>query len=233
MNPRTRAVLSALGVPVWTARQRAVRQITPAPLWRDVVEQDNQPIQPVSRFETREQVVQTQLGNVRIHHGSPPNIVIHLPQSTPISSQPPTPTEATVSVVKPVIAEAMAIRFAVEVLVLPSWLLVVSSQQLEDIACRQLWEQLQTVFAKQPVEWFWPLAEGVRWQTAPYAAVALQGLLARLHPQARVGLMGELPDQVLPDRVERLPSLSRLIEQPLHKRMLWQLLHTEVTASLR
>jgi len=60
----------------------------------------------------------------------------------------------------------------------------------------------------------------------------LQGLLMRLHPQARVGLMGELPDHVLPDRVERLPSLSSLIEQPLRKRTLWQLLHTELTASL-
>jgi hypothetical protein len=231
MNPRTRAVLSALGVPVWAARQGVVRQSPLVPLWRDVVEQVNQPIQPVSRLEGREQVIQTQLGHVPTSHTLPSSAAVQPPPSISSSRQTPA-TEAKAPLAKPVAAEATAIRFAVEVLVLPSWLLMVPSQQLEDTVCRQLWEQLQTVFAKQPVEWFWPLAEGVRWQTAPYAAVALQGLLMRLHPQARVGLMGELPDHVLPDRVERLPSLSSLIEQPLRKRTLWQLLHTELTASL-
>lgn len=232
MNPRTRAVLSVLGVPVWAARHTRVQTISPSPVWQDQVKYSpSVSSEPVSRLEPREQVTQAVLP-----HPSPstshtvPHVVIQPPPVAKLPPQTP-PSRPQTPHTKPVVAEATAIRFAVEVLVLRSWLLVVPSQQLEDVACRQLWEQIQTVFAQQPVDWFWPLAEGIRWQTAPYAAVALQGFFTRLHPQARVGLMGELPDQVLPDRVERLPSLSSLIEQPLHKRTLWQLLKSEIKTS--
>ena len=225
MNPRTRAVLAVLGVPVWAARQHAVRQVTPTPIWRDVTEEVVPRSEALVRLGTHEKVVQVSVPN---RHAPPPSVV----QARPIPITPQhRAVEAKAPIVQPVAVEATAVRFAVEVLVLQSWLLVVPSQQLADNACRQLWEQIQLVFAKQPVEWFWPLAEGARWQTAPYAAVALQGFFARLAPQARVGLMGELPDQALPERVERLPSLQQLIEQPLQKRTLWQLLQAELIAS--
>lgn len=228
MNPRTRAVLSALGVPVWAARQRVVQTITPNPVWRDQTEHiEIKPTAPPGPQQPR----RGQGGHLAL--GQQPTITKAPPAPIPVVV-PQTPSLPQQQGVKPSAVESSAsvIRFAVEALLLKSWILVVPAQQLEDTACRQLWEQLQVVFASTPVAWSWPLAEGVRWQTAPYAAVALQGLFARLQPHARVGLMGELPDQVLPDRVERLPSLVNLIEQPLHKRTLWQLLQTELTASL-
>ena len=36
--------------------------------------------------------------------------------------------------------------------------------------------------------------------------------------------MGDLPDQVCPDRIERLPSLPELLADPAQKRRLWLLL---------
>lgn len=227
MTPHARAVLSALNIPVWGTRQAIAPTIAPVAVWRD---QPPSASKIVATLDTAPIAAKAQPSIAPVASITPPPAP---PQPIPLTRL-PVPHEAQPRVDRAPI-EAIAaqdlLRFGVEVLQLRSWLLLVPTQSLEDHACRQLWEQLHGVLAGTRVEWFWPLAEGARWQHAPYAAVALQGLLARLHPHARVGLMGELPDQVLPDRVERLPSLAELIEQPLHKRTLWQLLRAELTPS--
>lgn len=226
MTPHARAVLSALNIPVWGARQAIAQTIAPVAVWRD------QPPPTPERVATPKAAPAI----VKVQPAIEPAAIVTPPappQHMPLTRLPVAPEAHPLVDRAPMeaVAPQDLLRFGVEVLQLRSWLLLVPTQALEDHACRQLWEQLHGVFAGTRVEWFWPLAEGARWQHAPYAAVALQGLLACLHPHARVGLMGELPDQVLPDRVERLPSLAALIAQPLHKRTLWQLLRAEITTS--
>ena len=55
---------------------------------------------------------------------------------------------------------------------------------------------------------------------------ALNGFLFRLGLDKRVGLMSELPDNICPDRLERLPHLTELLAEPLKKRTLWHLLNS-------
>ena len=103
-------------------------------------------------------------------------------------------------------------------------------QALQDEVCQRLWGNIVQAMnlsaeSSAPAESFvWPLAEGARWQRMEGASAALAGFLYRLGKTQRVGLMGDLPDQACPDRIERLPSLPELLANPLQKRSLWLLL---------
>jgi hypothetical protein len=96
-----------------------------------------------------------------------------------------------------------------------------------------LWKNIsQSLIFKQDSQevcrFDWPLAEGVRWHQNSGAQAALMGFLTRFGSERRLGLMGELPDAIIPDRLERLPSLEELLSEPLKKRSLWRLLSGKI-----
>ncbi|RYY79432.1 MAG: hypothetical protein EOO69_06620 [Moraxellaceae bacterium] len=108
------------------------------------------------------------------------------------------------------------------------WIVLVNEADLQNPQLNSLWKNILLAFRQPEVNHFsWPLSEGQRWQRMTGSKAALNGLLFRLGLDKRVGLMSELADEVCPDRIERLPHLSELIEQPLKKRLLWQLLNNQ------
>jgi hypothetical protein len=123
------------------------------------------------------------------------------------------------------------LRFSLEARVIGEWVVLVSVQALSHPDRRALWQNLILAFSaessaasNEASRLDWPLAEGSRWQHNVGAQAALLGFLTRFGGARRVGLMGELPDNVLPEHVERLPSLDEMLQEPLKKRSLWRLL---------
>ena len=105
------------------------------------------------------------------------------------------------------------------------WIVLVNEADLQNSQLNTLWKNILMAFRQPELSHFsWPLSEGQRWQRMTGSKAALNGFLFRLGLDKRVGLMSELADEVCPDRIERLPHLSELIEVPLKKRLLWQLL---------
>ena len=105
------------------------------------------------------------------------------------------------------------------------WIVLVNEADLQNTQLSTLWKNILLAFRQPELSHFsWPLSEGQRWQRMTGSKAALNGFLFRLGLDKRVGLMSELAVEVCPDRIERLPHLSELIEAPLKKRLLWQLL---------
>lgn len=241
MQPRTRAVLAALNIPVWMGRGTAVQRARVS-VWRDDAPSKNpnglaestetKPFEThsnravlaerveVQRF-TDAQSVKTEPRQAfqPIVLPSPTRLVE--PVAVKPAQNPPTETQTAVEPL---------IRFSVQARLIGDWIVLVPEQALQDEACQRLWGNIVQAMTLQaaspaPAETFvWPLAEGARWQRMDGASAALAGFLYRLGKTQRVGLMGDLPDQACPDRIERLPSLPELLANPLQKRSLWLLL---------
>jgi len=244
VQPRTRAVLAALNIPVWMGRGAAVQRARVS-VWRDDAPSTDQKLLAesveVSRIEAQP-----------VHAKSDRAVLAERVEVQPFADAQPVKTEPRQALqpmappsqlTKPVIAKPAAailtepqtaikplIRFSVQARLIGDWIVLVPEQALQDEACQRLWGNIVQATTLQatstaPAETFvWPLAEGARWQRMEGASAALAGFLYRLGKTQRVGLMGELPDQVCPDRIERLPSLPELLANPLQKRSLWLLL---------
>lgn len=125
------------------------------------------------------------------------------------------------------LAAAPRLNFRLQACEINQWVVLVNETDLQQPELRQLWHNILLAFKQPPVVHFsWPLSDGQRWQQAGGAKAALNGFLFRMGLDKRVGLMSELDDALCPDRLERLPHLSELLQQPLKKRLLWQLLKT-------
>lgn len=243
MQPRTRAVLAALNIPVWMGRG-AVVQRARVSVWRDDAPSTDQKLLAES--------VEASLIEAKSNHAVLAERVEVQPfaDAKPVKTEPrqafqpivlPSPTRWTEPVAaKPAQAPPAElqtaveplIRFSVQARLIGDWIVLVPEQALQDEACQRLWGNIVQAMTLQatstaPAESFvWPLAEGARWQRMEGASAALAGFLYRLGKTQRVGLMGDLPDQACPDRIERLPSLPELLANPLQKRSLWLLLRS-------
>lgn len=123
---------------------------------------------------------------------------------------------------------APRLNFRLQACEINQWVVLVNETDLQQPELRKLWHNILLAFKQPPVVHFsWPLSDGQRWQQAGGAKAALNGFLFRMGLDKRVGLMSELDDALCPDRLERLPHLSELLQQPLKKRLLWQLLKTQ------
>lgn len=244
MQPRTRAVLAALNIPVWMGRGAAVQRARVS-VWRDDTPSTDQnvlselteakPVETQSNSAVLAERVEVQpVPDARRLNAEPIEVRRPEPRQAfqPIApvSKPPLAEPVEVQPTKPQTAVEPLIRFSVQARLIGDWIVLVPEQALQDEACQRLWGnivQAMNLYAdlSTPAESFvWPLAEGARWQRMEGASAALAGFLYRLGKTQRVGLMGELPDQVCPDRIERLPSLPELLANPLQKRSLWLLL---------
>lgn len=249
MPARARALLAALGVPVWGARGAAVTRVPVRAVWQGaeprLTPDDIRTDQPVLEQSVLDQASVNQARAAVISGKAVANAAVPLPNG--FDHPPPVaPTDVQRPVSQPFAARAVAdaltvdhpattssleqdsntrLRFAVQARVIGQWIVCVPEDALMDEQARRLWDNIGIAMQAQTVQHFaWPLAEGPRWQRMDGAAAALAGFLFRLSPLARVGLMGHLPDTACPDRIERLPALSELLADPLQKRTLWQLL---------
>lgn len=236
MQPRTRAVLAALNIPVWMGRGAAVQRARVS-VWRDEA--------PLTDQNPPAELTETKLVEAKANRAVLAERVEAQPlaEAQPVKAEPrqafqPIVPMPKIRLAEPAQANATEVQAAVEPLLrfsvqarrVGDWIVLVPEQVLQDQSCQRLWNNiLQALSLNLPqvaaAETFvWPLAEGARWQRMDGASAAFAGFLHRLGKTQRVGLMGDLPDQVCPDRIERLPSLPELLANPLQKRSLWLLL---------
>ncbi len=158
-----------------------------------------------------------------------------LPKDQPIQDKPTRQPFAQTIASSEMVHVEQVLRFSLEARIIGEWVVLVSVQALNHPDRRTLWQNINQAFqsaetsnATEAYRLDWPLAEGARWQHNVGAQAALMGFLTRFGTERRVGVMGELPDSITPEHLERLPSLDELLHEPLKKRSLWRLLSGQI-----
>lgn len=241
---RTRAVLAALGIPLWAARREPIQTIPAVSVWSRQEEQsiytESDVVQPIVNSTVNLSIEENSSSSSLIvnepktihpqvdviSNQKTAELIINKPQLDikPIRQ----PFEQTI-VASETVHVVQVLRFSLEARVIGHWVVLVSVQALNHPDRNALWKNLNQALVSgdnvnESGRLDWPLAEGVRWQHNDGAQAALMGFLSRFGSERRIGLMGELPDTVIPERLERLPSLDELLQEPLKKRTLWRLL---------
>lgn len=246
---RTRAILAALGIPLWGARSQPSQSVPEVSLWGRAAEPvesaapvavdvaSHVPVESPAPVAVPSAPAAQTLTALRTSlAGSEPVAVIEAKVKAPIQPQvgmdKPNrqPFAQTIAATETVHVEQV-LRFSLEARVIGEWVVLISVQALSHPDRRALWQSLIQAFSagaaatsNEVSRLDWPLADGARWQHNVGAQAALLGFLTRFGRDRRIGLMGELPDTVLPEHLERLPSLDELLQEPLKKRTLWRLL---------
>jgi hypothetical protein len=220
---RTRAILGALGIPLWGTRGASPQAVGVVPIWGRRDDHDD-------HIEHAQDQVPDAKSAVRAivdpENDQPQPLADVVAQ--PIERMTRLPFTDVIATSESAHVEHV-IRFSLEARVIGQWVVLVSVQALNHPDRNALWKNISAspIFKQDSQEvcrFDWPLAEGVRWQQNIGAQAALIGFLTRFGTERRIGLMGELPDAIIPDRLERLPSLDELLQEPLKKRSLWRLL---------
>ncbi len=250
---RTRAILSALGIPLWGARSQSPQSVPVVSLWGRGSDTD-QHVEPVSATPTTPSramsvpIAASAVTTTATTTDSAQTLTAlrhSLAGTEPVATIPAavkiTPTGVVEKSTRQPFAHTIVatetvhveqvLRFSLEARVIGEWVVLISVQALSHPDRRALWQNLIQAFSAGAASTNndvsrldWPLAEGARWQHNVGAQAALLGFLTRFGGARRIGLMGELPDTVLPEHVERLPSLDEMLQEPLKKRSLWRLL---------
>jgi hypothetical protein len=239
---RTRATLAALGIPLWGAREELPQTVPVISIWgKHEDDLDNHILNQILPLQQKVDV-ETTLNKIEIKHLVERSISQPLDVSIPIESKSPIKPRAELQSVEKstrlpfaqtiatneAIHVEQVIRFSLEARVIGGWVVLVSVQALNHPDRNALWKNISQALifrqdSQEVCRFDWPLAEGARWQQNAGAQTALMGFLTRFGSERRMGLMGELPDAIIPDRLERLPSLDELLSEPLKKRSLWRL----------
>lgn len=239
-NARQRSILAGMGISLWIPKLARTCAITPAlsTIWRDQAATGQQPVTAVAVTSILSSPVSAE--SIQAQAIAVPVVATVQPvlQAQPLPDNPPvirqqspsiSPAPDTMSLAEQEeVPVQSSLRFSVQAVELPHWILLIDEQSLQHAAAKQLWANICAAFANpEPVRFNWPLADGMRWQHPQGAKAALNGFLFRMGMDKRIGLMGQLQDDIAPDRIERLPTLQELLEQPLKKRSLWSLLRQQ------
>lgn len=236
-DARQRAILTALGIRQWVPRA-IVTTVAPASnsqLWRQLNDEpdeaatvalhvnpliqksDSKPVQPETTAVSSRVAAQPDHHQIQSAQAGQAVVESTFQDIEDVELEPAVGT-----------ATASIQNFRLQACEINQWIVLVNEADLQNPQLNTLWKNILLAFRKPEVNHFsWPLSEGQRWQRMTGSQAALNGFLFRLGLDKRVGLMSELADEVCPDRIERLPHLSELIEQPLKKRLLWQLLKAQ------
>ena len=241
---RTRATLAALGIPLWGVREELPLSVPVMSIWgKHENDLDNHISNQILPLQQKVEIVATSLNKTEIKHLVERSISPPLDFSIPIEAKSQIKPRAELQSVEKstrlpfaqtiatneAIHVEQVIRFSLEARVIGEWVVLVSVQALNHPDRNALWKNISQALifrqdSQEVCRFDWPLAEGARWQQNAGAQTALMGFLTRFGSERRMGLMGELPDAIIPDRLERLPSLDELLNEPLKKRSLWRLL---------
>lgn len=254
-NARQHAILTALGIRQWVPRAIATTATPSVPLWRHASDEldntnnsdchaleknDNlaRDHEPANQIDQPKVTLNIEVDHQHYHHDPlqpeqlqpeqvakpSPDLVKPLPKPDVIQN---VEHDADVFELEATAASTLY-SFRLHACEINQWIVLVNEADLQNPQLNTLWKNILLAFRQPEVNHFsWPLSEGQRWQRMTGSKAALNGLLFRLGLDKRVGLMSELADEVCPDHIERLPHLSELIEQPLKKRLLWQLLNNQ------
>lgn len=128
--------------------------------------------------------------------------------------------------------------FALQGLRYQQWLLLCDVEVLKQPEQAALWQSMQRGLNSQVLQLNFPLVEGMN--KLSLARAALQGFLTKVansnqaNPQPshiisydnlNIGLLSSLSDELLLDEMQRLPYLAEMLENPLRKKQLWQIIH--------
>ena len=235
---RTRAVLAALSIPIWVARREPVQSIAAVSVWNrqaELVDDQYKVAQPIVNSPVESTIMESSPSTLVSNEAEKirPQIDLNSNKLSLLNKTVRQPFEQTI-VASETVHVVQVLRFSLEARVIGNWIVLVSVQALNHPDRNALWKNLNQALvsdnrAHDGSRLDWPLAEGAKWQHNDGAQAALMGFLSRFGTDRRIGLMGELPDSVIPERLERLPSLDELLQEPLKKRTLWKLL----TGSIR
>lgn len=252
INARQRALLNAIGIPLWVPKASITSKVkhgAPAEhtIWRssndEQVAASATTLSAVSKTALSEPVEpsvdQVNLNTHVIADVDTPEKMAfadaHVVVEVVENKAPQTVIDSIKHDVEPsqfVLSEKplSSLPFRIQACEINQWVLLVNEEDLKNAQRAQLWQNIRNAFQKNTADpilihqFAWPLAEGLRWQSATGAKSALAGFLFKMGLDKRIGLMSELTDEVCPDRIERLPHLQELIDEPLKKRMLWHAL---------
>lgn len=239
LNARQRVLLKALGILLWIPRATNTHKVkgvlAEQSIWRTdaepepVIAQTEPVISPVTPSSTGLDSVTHQ--PIVAKQQEPQQVKEHLqPESKPAQITAPLEVKTLPVDVSLVEKPISMVQFRIQACEINQWVVVVNEEDLKNPQRLKLWQSIQQAFQKNNLDqqvihqFAWPLSDGARWQSAVGAKSAFAGFLFKMGLDKRIGLMSELVDEVCPDRIERLPHLAELLEEPLKKRMLWNLL---------
>lgn len=242
-NARQQALLTALGIRQWVPRAATAVPVSSVQLWRQLTDEPDQATVDHAHAAVH------QLNQDYLNHHLPPEPAsvsaelteqlassaqdadipseqeIERRQPEPASGQEENETQDINGFGLEAVGTSIVHSFRLQACEINQWIVLVNEADLQNPQHNTLWKNILLAFRQPEVSHFsWPLSEGQRWQRMTGSQAALNGFLFRMGLDKRVGLMSELADPLIPDRIERLPHLAELIEQPLKKRLLWQLL---------
>ena len=202
-----REVLRALGIDLWIPREQPCQNHTPLSLWRDQAAAEvlpellpNVPVQPT---------IPVQQTTAKINKA--PEIAL---VTQPITTAPPRAFED----------QQQIAPFQLQTLQLPHVLLVVDVTEIS-AEQQQLWLNIQRAVEGQFTELQWPFA-WAQVQDGRGAKSYIAGFIELQSTDRHVIYLGDIP-HYQHDQSMQLASLQQMLEQPLLKRRLWQLMRNK------
>jgi len=213
MTGQQRNILAAMGVDVWIPRAMICQKKPPVCSWRDqILLEDHVAVavanqQVLAASQAKPELIKHIEPIAQLKDRQPPTTVVEIEQSTLETPTSTLPKDQTVVV--------MQQAFTLEAYCLDQVIIVVESSQLS----------IQSSVSGYYHELKWPLPlENFRDGRGVHAYI--QGFLDALALDKRILILGQL-DFISHAQSMQLASLQEMIDQPLLKRRLWQLMLTQ------
>ena len=201
-----REVLRTLGIDLWVPRAESCQNHTPSNVWRD---------------QTAAEIIPDVQVNIPVQ----PIVPLEVKQETQPVVQKRT-VSAAAQIVQPRALEDMQhiAAFQVQTLQLPHVLITVDVTEIT-AQQQQLWLNIQRAVGGQFSELQWPFA-WAHVQDGRGAKSYIAGFIEAQSADRHVIYLGDIP-HYQHEKAMQLASLQQMLEQPLLKRRLWQLMRNQ------